>query len=132
MHGYVIFMLKVHITFSLCYPTYWMSHRWACTPIRVCFKKNVSQNLPNFVRMRMQLWINNSCVENQQIILFILYYNTTSAVNARLLVNRDMVKHFEAHGLPTHVTASSLSTGLFITRYEWSQVHFINNDQIHL
>ena len=28
-------------------------------------------------------------------------YNTTSAVNARLLVNRDMVKHFEALGLLT-------------------------------
>ena len=50
-------------------------------------------------------------------------YNTTSAVNARLLVNRDMVKHFEALGLlttpvyvfalPTYVTASLLGTGLF-------------------
>ena len=33
--------------------------------------------------------------------LLIKYYNTTSAVNARLLVNRDMVKHFEALGLLT-------------------------------
>ena len=51
----------------------------------------------------------------------------TSAVYTRLSVNRDMVKHFEALGplttpvyvfaLPTHVTASLLSTGLFITRY---------------
>ena len=42
-------------------------------------------------------------------------YNTTSAVYTRLLVNRDMVKHYEALGLlittvyvfvlPTHVTA---------------------------
>ena len=54
-------------------------------------------------------------------------YNTTSAVYTRLLVNRDMVKHYKALGLlttfvyvfalPTHVTASLLSTGLFITRY---------------
>ena len=54
-------------------------------------------------------------------------YNTTSAVYARLLVNRDMVKHYEAlrllttpvyvSALPTHVTASSLSTGLFLSRY---------------
>ena len=29
------------------------------------------------------------------------YYNTTSAVYARLSVNRDMVKHFEALGLLT-------------------------------
>ena len=32
---------------------------------------------------------------------FIMYYNTTSAVYARLSVNRDMVKHFEALGLLT-------------------------------
>ena len=31
----------------------------------------------------------------------ITYYNTTSAVYARLSVNRDMVKHFEALGLLT-------------------------------
>ena len=30
-----------------------------------------------------------------------LYYNTTSAVYARLSVNRDMVKYFEALGLLT-------------------------------
>ena len=58
--------------------------------------------------------------------LYIYYFNTTSAVYPRLSVNRDMVKYFEALGLltnsryvyalPTHVTASSLSTGLFITR----------------
>ena len=29
------------------------------------------------------------------------YYNTTNAVYARLSVNRDMVKHFEALGLFT-------------------------------
>ena len=55
------------------------------------------------------------------------YYNTTSAVYARLSVNRDMVKHYEGlsllttpvyvFALVTHVTASLLSTGLFITRY---------------
>ena len=31
----------------------------------------------------------------------IIHYNTTSAVYARLSVNRDMVKHFEALGLLT-------------------------------
>ena len=56
-----------------------------------------------------------------------VHYNTTSAVYARLSVNRDMVKHYEALGLLTtpvyifalltHDTASLLSTGLFITRY---------------
>ena len=56
-----------------------------------------------------------------------VYYNTTSAVYTRLSVNRDMIKHYEAlcllttpvyvFALPTHVTASLLSTGLFITRY---------------
>ena len=55
------------------------------------------------------------------------HYNTISAVYTRLSVNRDIVKHYEALGLltipvyvfalPTHVTASLLSTGLFITRY---------------
>ena len=48
-------------------------------------------------------------------------------IYTRLSVNRDMVKHYEAlrllttpvyvFALPTHVTASLLSTGLFITRY---------------
>ena len=51
----------------------------------------------------------------------------TSAVNTRLSVNWDMVKHYVALGLlttlvyvfalPAHVTASLLSTGLYITRY---------------
>ena len=54
-------------------------------------------------------------------------YNMTSAVYTCLSVNRDMVKHYEALGLlttpvyvfalPTHVTDTLLSTGLFITRY---------------
>ena len=54
-------------------------------------------------------------------------YYATSAVYTRLSVSWDMVKHFEALGLlttpvyafalPTHVTASLLSTWLFITRY---------------
>ena len=56
----------------------------------------------------------------------IINYNTTRAVYKLLSVNRDMVKHYEALGLlitpvyvfalPTHVTASFLSSGLFITR----------------
>ena len=68
------------------------------------------------------------CYQNKLLSLYFKdNYNTTSAINARLLANRDMVKHFETLGLLTtpvyvfalltHVTASLLSTGLFITRY---------------
>ena len=56
-----------------------------------------------------------------------VYYYTTSTIYTRLSVNQDMVKHYEAldllttpvyiFALPTHVTASLLSTGLLITRY---------------
>ena len=43
--------------------------------------------------------MNSSTTSFLFVSYFNINYNTTSAVNARLLVNRDMVKHFEALGL---------------------------------